>query len=291
MITYDLSGRTALVTGATRGIGKAMADALEAAGAKVVRTGSKDCDLSDRKSVYDLVERVKREHQIDILVNNAGTILRKPAAEHPDEWWDKVMNVNINAAFILAREFGRDMVARGWGKIVFTASLLIATKGNLGTLNLPLPGLVWGIINALSVAYYLIQPRALFAKWGSLPVTGLGMLFGGFTMLAIWLLFGAAAPAFGPQAQALATAPALDATGWLVLSLLVLVGTFGAFALYIHGVSIVGSMNGGLLGAAEPVSATLFSTLWLGTLFTGADWAGLILMVATILLVSLNPSK
>ena len=173
----------------------------------------------------------------------------------------------------------------------FAASLLIATKGDLGTLHLPLPGLVWGIINALSVAYYLIQPRPLFAKWGSLPVTGLGMLFGGFTMLAIWLLFGAAAPAFGPQAQTLAMVPALDATGWLVLSLLVLVGTFGAFALYIHGVSIVGSMNGGLLGAAEPVSATLFSTLWLGTLFTGADWAGLILMVATILLVSLNPSK
>ena len=129
MITYDLNGRTALVTGATRGIGKAMADALEAAGAKVVRTGSKDCDLSDRKSVYALVERVKREHQIDILVNNAGTILRKPAAEHPDEWWDKVMNVNINAAFILAREFGKEMVARGWGKIVFTASLLTFQGG------------------------------------------------------------------------------------------------------------------------------------------------------------------
>ena len=129
MITYDLSGRTALVTGATRGIGKAMADALEAAGAKVVCTGSKDCDLSDRKSVYDLVERVKREHQIDILVNNAGMILRKPAAEHPDEWWDKVIDVNLNAQFLLAREFGKDMVARGWGKIVFTASLLTFQGG------------------------------------------------------------------------------------------------------------------------------------------------------------------
>jgi 2-deoxy-D-gluconate 3-dehydrogenase len=129
MITYDLSGRTALVTGATRGIGKAMADALEAAGAKVVRSGSDDCDLSDRNAVYGLVERVKREHQIDILVNNAGTILRKPAAEHPDEWWDKVMDVNVNASFILAREFGRDMVARGWGKIVFTASLLTFQGG------------------------------------------------------------------------------------------------------------------------------------------------------------------
>ena len=146
MITYDLSGRTALVTGATRGIGKAMADALEAAGAKVVRTGSKDCDLSDRKSVYDLVERVKREHQIDILVNNAGTILRKPAAEHPDEWWDKVMSVNIDSQFILARELRKDMVARGYGKIVFTASMLTfqggvtvpgyaASKGAVGQLT------------------------------------------------------------------------------------------------------------------------------------------------------------
>ena len=52
MITYDLSGRTALVTGSNRGIGKAMADALEVAGAQVVRTSSKDCDLSDRKAVF-----------------------------------------------------------------------------------------------------------------------------------------------------------------------------------------------------------------------------------------------
>ena len=111
MITYDLAGRTALVTGSNRGIGKAMADALEAAGARVVRTSSKDCDLSDRNAVYAFIERIKKDHQIDILVNNAGTILRKPAAEHPDEWWDKVMSVNIDSQFILAREFGRDMVA------------------------------------------------------------------------------------------------------------------------------------------------------------------------------------
>lgn len=145
MITYDLSGRTALVTGANRGIGKAMADALESAGAKVLRTSSKDCDLSDRAAVSAFIERVKREHQVDILVNNAGTILRKPAAEHPDDYWDRVMNVNATAAFTLAREFGRDMVARGWGKIVFTCSLLsfqggitvpsyAASKGAVGQL-------------------------------------------------------------------------------------------------------------------------------------------------------------
>jgi 2-deoxy-D-gluconate 3-dehydrogenase len=61
---------------------------------------------------------------IDILVNNAGTIMRKPAAEHPDEYWDQVIGVNLNSQFLLAREFGRDMLERGSGKIIFTASLL-----------------------------------------------------------------------------------------------------------------------------------------------------------------------
>ena len=146
MISYDLSGKTALVTGANRGIGKAMADALEAAGAKVIRTSSAECDLADRSAVYAFIEKIKSEHQIDILVNNAGTILRKPAAEHPDEYWDKVMDVNINSQFVLAREFGKDMVARGYGKIVFTASLLTfqggitvpgyaASKGAIGQLT------------------------------------------------------------------------------------------------------------------------------------------------------------
>ena len=129
MITYDLSGKTALVTGSNRGIGKAMADALEEAGAAVVRTSSKECDLSDRAAVYAFVERVKKEHQIDILVNNAGTILRKPAAEHPDEYWDKIIETNLSAQFVLAREFGKDMIARKSGKIIFTCSLLTFQGG------------------------------------------------------------------------------------------------------------------------------------------------------------------
>lgn len=130
MITYDLGGKTAVVTGASRGIGKAMAEALEAAGAETVRVSSKDCDMSDRRSVYDFVAKVKAEHPvIDILVNNAGTILRAPAAEHSDEYWDRVLDVNLNSQFILTREIGRDMVERGYGKIVFTASLLTFQGG------------------------------------------------------------------------------------------------------------------------------------------------------------------
>jgi len=83
------------------------------------------CDLGDRPAVRAFIEKVKRDcPPIDILINNGGTILRKPAAKHPDDYWDKILEVDLSAQFVLAREFGRDMLARRAGKIVFTASLL-----------------------------------------------------------------------------------------------------------------------------------------------------------------------
>ena len=144
---FRLNGKTALVTGARRGIGLAMAAALAEAGADIVgasatlepegsevaRTigslGRKfrgyACDLADRAAVYAFIEKVKREcAPIDILVNNAGTILRTAAAEFPDDYWDRTIEIDLNAQWILAREFGRDMLERGSGKIIFTASLL-----------------------------------------------------------------------------------------------------------------------------------------------------------------------
>jgi 2-deoxy-D-gluconate 3-dehydrogenase len=81
-------------------------------------------DISDREKLYQFIAEVKSAHNIDILINNAGMILRKPVAEHPDDWWDKVIAVNQNAQFILTREFGKDMIERGHGKVVFTCSLL-----------------------------------------------------------------------------------------------------------------------------------------------------------------------
>ena len=108
------------------------------------------CDFSDREAVYRFVETVRENHSgIDILVNNAGTILRTPAAEHPDEYWDKIMEVNLNAQFVLSREFGKEMIHRGSGKIIFTASLLTfqggitvpgyaASKGGIGQLTMAL---------------------------------------------------------------------------------------------------------------------------------------------------------
>ena len=144
---FNLSGKVALVTGANKGIGRSMATGLAAAGADIIGVSASmplqdspveaairtlgrnfypfQADLTDRGSLYDLVARVKAAHpRIDILVNNAGMILRKPAAEHPDEYWDKVLSINLDAAFILAREFGREMIGRRSGKIIFTCSLL-----------------------------------------------------------------------------------------------------------------------------------------------------------------------
>lgn len=145
MNPFDLTGRLAVVTGAKRGIGYAMAEALAAAGADVIgvsatiepegsRIGERvtalgrrfeaiPADFNDPAAVADLAEALAGKG-VDILVNNAGTIRRAPAAEHADAYWDEVLQVNLTSQFALTRAVGRSMLERGGGKIVFTASLL-----------------------------------------------------------------------------------------------------------------------------------------------------------------------
>lgn len=144
---FNLTHKTALVTGCKRGIGKAMAIALAQAGAEIIGVsahleldnsqvaqeiegmGGKftpyTCDFSDRKALYAFIKKLQDNHpQIDILVNNAGIIKRSPAKEHADSLWDEVIEVNQTAQFILTRALGKKMLARKHGKIVFMASLL-----------------------------------------------------------------------------------------------------------------------------------------------------------------------
>ena len=163
------------------------------------------------------------------------------------------------------------------------ATFLIATKGDPGMLHIPLAGLIWGLANALSVAFYVMYPRRMFERWGSFPITGLGMLIGGVVAAIGWVF--AAATGKGLDAG-VPTIPHLDGIGLLVLVLIVVLGTFASFALYLEGVAVVGGVTGSLLGAVEPVSATLLSALWLGTVFTWADWLGLVLMIMTTILVT-----
>ncbi|MEV4116258.1 SDR family oxidoreductase [Nonomuraea sp. NPDC049695] len=147
MTAFDLTDRLAVVTGARRGIGRAMARALAEAGADVIgvsanleESGSaveKDVvaagrtfeairtDFADAEAVRALAtDLAGRERPVDILVNNAGTIRRAPASEHPDADWELVLQVNLSAQFTLTRAVGAAMVSRGYGKILFTASLL-----------------------------------------------------------------------------------------------------------------------------------------------------------------------
>lgn len=195
---------------------------------------------------------------------------------------------SLNTVFILAatclmmRRAPRAMELGGLA-LALVATWLIATKGNLTALMIPPAGLAWGLINAASCTFYIMYPKHLFARWGSLPVTGIGMLIGGIAAVAIWGLGGlwGAAP----------VVPELGLDGVLVLAAIVVVGTLAAFGLYLHGVSIVGSVKGGLLGTTEPASAMVFAALWLGTMFAWADWIGLVLMVAMIFLVTLSGSK
>lgn len=166
---FRLEGKTALVTGCKRGIGKAMALALAEAGADIIgvsasleTSGSEveqevtalgrsfrgyRCDFGDRAALYEFIRQARADAPvIDILINNAGTILRAPAAEHPDDYWDQVMEVNLSSQFILSREMGKGMIERGRGKIIFTASVLTfqggitvpgyaASKGGIGQLT------------------------------------------------------------------------------------------------------------------------------------------------------------
>jgi 2-deoxy-D-gluconate 3-dehydrogenase len=169
---FDLTGKVALVTGCKRGIGMAMALGLAEAGADIIGVSANlelagsqvskavealgrkfkayQADFSNRNSLYAFIKQVKADFpRIDILVNNAGTILRNPAAEHSDEFWDEVLEVNLSSQFILSREIGSAMIAQGSGKIIFTASLLsfqgginvpgyAASKGGIARLTMAL---------------------------------------------------------------------------------------------------------------------------------------------------------
>ncbi len=148
---FSLAGRTALVTGASRGLGRAVAVGLAGAGADVVCSSSRPggaaetadlvralgrrawevaADLSAREAAAALAADAEAAAgPVDVLVNNAGTIRRAPAVEHPLGDWDAVLRTNLDAVWLLSQAVGRGMVARGRGKIVNVASLLSFSGG------------------------------------------------------------------------------------------------------------------------------------------------------------------
>jgi NAD(P)-dependent dehydrogenase (short-subunit alcohol dehydrogenase family) len=178
----DLGGRVAIVTGGSRGIGLQMAEGLGEMGARIVVTARKEdeldaaktrldtlgiecmtiCgDLSKFESIPGVVDRVLAKWgQIDVLVNNAGCNWAAKAEDYPDEAWRKVMSLNVDAPFFLAREVGRrSMIPRGRGKIVNIASI----SGLFG--NPPSFGL-GTMAYSTSKGALVNMTRALAAEWG-----------------------------------------------------------------------------------------------------------------------------
>lgn len=138
---FDLTGRVALVTGASRGIGLAMASALAGAGAKVVINAhdkaacetaaaklggtAEAFDVNDEALAIAALDRIVARHgRLDILISNAGQAIRKPLFDFTTAEFDAVMNTHVRAGFFLGREAGRRMAANKWGRILYTTSLM-----------------------------------------------------------------------------------------------------------------------------------------------------------------------
>lgn len=148
---FSLAGRRALVTGASRGLGQAMAEGLAAAGADIVCASSKPngaadtaaairdlgrdawtvhADLADREQLFAMAAEAEQlAGRIDILVNNGGSIARHAATDFPAAEWDRVLSTNLDAVWLLSQHFGRGMVERRSGKIINVASLLSFSGG------------------------------------------------------------------------------------------------------------------------------------------------------------------
>jgi 2-deoxy-D-gluconate 3-dehydrogenase len=173
MSLFNLSGKTALVTGARKGIGFAMAQVLAEHGADIIAVSSKQssedelssivrgygrsfegiaADLRMRSQTKELISGLK-DRKIDILINNAGIANRAEVLDHSDEQWDETLEIDLTAPFLLSREISRGMVERGSGKIIFTASMWTFLGGknviSYTAAKSALGGLVRGLSNEL----------------------------------------------------------------------------------------------------------------------------------------------
>ena len=160
--------------------------------------------------------------------------------------------------------------------IVFAlvGTFVIATHGNPFNLSLSPSGLFWGIISAFAYALYTLLPGKLIRQWGSLIVTGLGLLSGG-----ILFYFGTASWQYTIQWQPYTFIAFIGIIG---------IGTIFAYSLYLEGVSLIGPVQGSLLASAEPISSVFFSIVLLGEVFQGIDIVGIILILIAVYLITMK---
>jgi gluconate 5-dehydrogenase len=182
----DLSGRVALVTGGSRGLGLQMAEALGEMGAKLALTARKKdeldeavahlkslgieatahvCDLGKREQIAPVAEEILKRHgKVDILVNNAGATWGAPAEDHPLEAWDKLVNLNLTGTFFITQIIAKkSMIPAKWGRIVNIASV-----AGLGASD---PRVVRTVAYNATKHGVVGLTRQLAAEWGEHGIT------------------------------------------------------------------------------------------------------------------------
>ena len=156
--------------------------------------------------------------------------------------------------------------------LALLGTFLLATGGAPAHMVLSPQGLFWGLATAVAVTVYTLLPRRLLSRWNREAVNGWGMLIGG-------VIINLAARSWTFRVD-------LPLRGWLAVGAIVLFGTLLSFTLFMQGIRDVGPVKSSMLAATEPVSATVFSAVWLGTAFSAVDLMGFAAIIATIFLLS-----
>lgn len=156
-------------------------------------------------------------------------------------------------------------------------TILLVTHGDLSSLAITVEALIWGLLSALTLAYYSIQPVPLLRKYDSSIVVGWGMLIGGVAISFI-------KPPWVPSGH-------WDLAAFASACFIVLLGSLLAFYAYLSSVGMIGANTASLLACAEPLSATIVAVVWLGVPFGRADWLGTACIIATIVLLTLSERK
>ena len=154
--------------------------------------------------------------------------------------------------------------------LAIAGTYLIATNGDPASMTLSAAGLGFGLLAAVGVVTYTLLSRPIIAAWGNLTVTGWGMLVGG---LVLFLSVGAWELPAG-----------LDLTAWLMVAIIVLIGTAVGFSVFLESVRYIGPVKATLIGCLEPASATVLSAVALGTTFTLPELLGFALIIGTVFL-------
>ncbi len=156
-------------------------------------------------------------------------------------------------------------------------TFILATHGNVSELAIPAKALLWGMLSAVTLVIYTLQPARLMRKYSTLLTLGWGMLLGGLVLMLLkhpWTLH-----------------PVIDYQTVLAMTFIVLFGTICAFYFYLTGVKLVGASSASMLACIEPVAATVISVVWLKVRFLPVDLLGFVFVLSTVLIISWNQKK